>query len=327
MRLTPPLCTEAVTRNDPHLDETEAQIIIDGLENQDLTWEKQYELNVGVNVGFFKRFTVMFDYYNRHHFDLISVIKTSGIGGEPYKAINYADMKSHGIDFTLGATVLNAGKFNWSTNFVYSFNKSEITDLKNLPRIYNLVFQDGGAQQGYPVRGLFSIDFQGLNAETGVPTFIDHDGNLSSNVYLQSLNTQYLKYEGSVDPTFTGGFSNTFSYRNFSFNVFLTYQEWQQDQAQPGFQELLLMISMLCQENFWIDGYCRVMRTTQAIPSIPDLTNLAGLGDTLSLQCLQLFECTCSGWWFCSRENPFTYHTVFSRAHHWTHAVQQCVDQ
>jgi len=48
----------------PHFDETESQIIIDGLENQDLTWEKQYELNVGLSTGFFNRFTVSFDYYN-----------------------------------------------------------------------------------------------------------------------------------------------------------------------------------------------------------------------------------------------------------------------
>lgn len=263
----------------PHLDETEAQIIIDGLENQDLTWEKQYELNVGVNVGFFKRFTVMFDYYNRRHFDLISVIKTSGIGGEPYKAINYADMKSYGVDFTFGATVLNAGKFNWNTNFVYSFNKSRITDLKNLPRIYNLVFQDGGAQQGYPVRGLFSIDFQGLNPETGIPTFIDHDGNLSSNVYLQSLNTQYLKYEGSVDPTFTGGFSNTFTYGNFALNVFLTYQGGNKIRLNPVFKNSYSDLDAMPREflDRWVlpgdENYTN-------IPSIPDLTNLAGLGDT-----------------------------------------------
>lgn len=263
----------------PHLDETEAQIIIDGLENADLTWEKQYELNIGMNVGVFKRFTMMFDYYDRNHFDLISVIKTSGIGGEPYKAINYADMKSHGIDFTFGAAVINKGKFNWNTNFVYSQNKTRITNLKNLPRIYNLVFQDGGAQQGYPVRGLFSIDFQGLNPQTGVPTFIDHDGNLSSNVYLQSLNTQYLKYEGPVDPTFTGGFSNTFTYGNFSLNVFLTYQGGNKIRLNPAFKSSYSDLDAMPREflDRWvIPGD----ENHTSVPSIPDLTNLAGLGET-----------------------------------------------
>ncbi len=34
----------------------------------------------------------------------------------------------------------------------------------------------------------------------------------------------YLKYEGPVDPTVTGGFQNTFRYKNFSLGVFFTYQ-------------------------------------------------------------------------------------------------------
>jgi TonB-linked SusC/RagA family outer membrane protein len=267
------------TTQRPHLDETEAQIIIDGLENQDLTWEKQYELNLGISTGFFKKVTVMFDYYKRDHFDLISVIKTSGIGGEPYKAINYADMKSHGVDLTIGATLYNRGKLNWTTNYVFSYNKSRITDLKNLPRIYNLVFQDGGAQQGYPVRGLFSIDYQGLDPNTGIPKFIDHEGNLTSNVYLQSLNTQYLKYEGPVDPTYTGGLSNTFTYKNISLNVFFTYQGGNKIRLDPTFKSSYSDLDAMPREflDRWVipgdEQYTNV-------PSIPDLNNLAALGET-----------------------------------------------
>jgi TonB-linked SusC/RagA family outer membrane protein len=263
----------------PHFDETESQIIIDGLENQDLTWEKQYELNVGLSTGFFNRFTVAFDYYNRNHFDLISVIKTSGIGGEPYKAINYADMKSHGIDLSIGATVFDRGGLTWTTNFVYSKNKSRITNLKNLPRIYNLVFQDGGAQQGYPVRGLFSIDYKGLNPENGVPTFIDHDGKLGTNVFLQSLNTQYLKYEGPVDPTYTGGFSNTFRYKQLSLNVFFTYQGGNKIRLNPAFKNGYSDLDAMPREflDRWITPGDEKYTD---IPAIADLNVLAGLGST-----------------------------------------------
>jgi hypothetical protein len=267
------------TTQRPHLDETEAQIIIDGLENQDLTWEKQYELNLGLSTGVFRKYTIMFDYYKRNHFDLISVIKTSGIGGEPYKAINYADMKSYGVDLTLGAIILDRGKINWNSNFVFSYNKSKITDLKNLPRIYNLVFQDGGAQQGYPVRGLFSIDYQGLNPDTGVPSFIDHEGNVSSNVYLQSLNTQYLKYEGPVDPTVTGGFSNTIQYKNISLNIFVTYQAGNKIRLNPAFKSSYSDLDAMPREflDRWVvPGDERFTN----VPSIVDLTTLASLGAT-----------------------------------------------
>lgn len=273
-----PVYRSGTTRR-PHLDEKETEILIEGLENRDLTWEKQYELNVGMNAGFLRRFTVAVDFYRRNHFDLISVIKTSGIGGEPYKAINYADMKSRGVDLTLGATVVDRGRFNWATNFVFTYNRNEITNLKNLPRIYNLVFQDGGAQQGYPVRGLFSIQFDGLDPATGVPNFIDHDGNAGTNVFLQSLNTQYLKYEGPVDPTVTGGFSNTFRYRNFSLNIFLTYQGGNKIRLNPAFKNAYTDLDAMPREflDRWLvpgdEHYTDV-------PAIPDLATLASLGAT-----------------------------------------------
>lgn len=265
--------------NRPHLDETEAQIIIEALENQDLTWEKQYELNLGMSVGFLNKFTATFDYYRRNHFDLISVIKTSGIGGEPYKAINYADMKSHGIDLSLGTNIGLNGPLQWNTNFVFSYNKSEITNLKNRPRIYNLVFQNGGAQQGYPVRGLFSIQFNELDPKTGVPTFIDHDGNASSNVFLQSLNTQYLKYEGPVDPTVTGGFSNTFRYKQISLNVFLTYQAGNKIRLDPAFKNGYSDLDAMPRE-FYDRWLIPGDEQHTSVPSIPDLPTLASLGAT-----------------------------------------------
>ena len=36
-------------------------------------------------------------------------------------------------------------------------------------------------------------------------------------------NLDFLKYEGPVDPTITGGFGNTFDWNGFHMNVFMTY--------------------------------------------------------------------------------------------------------
>lgn len=82
----------------------------------------------------------------------------------------------------------------------------------------------GGPLQGYPVRSLFSMDFKGLNNE-GLPTFINEKGELTvSDIDFQSSELSHLVYEGSIDPTITGGFGNTFKYKNWNLNVFLTYQ-------------------------------------------------------------------------------------------------------
>jgi hypothetical protein len=261
----------------PYLNESESLIGIESLENSDLTWEKQYETNIGFNTGFFNKLTLTLDYYNRRQFDLISIIKTSGIGGEPYKAINYADMKSNGVDLSIGATVYDRTNWSWNTNFIFSYNKSEITNLKNEPRIFNLVFPDGGAMEGYPVRGLFSIDYQGLNGDTGMPVFINHDGKLSSDVFLQSLNTQYLKYEGSVDPTVTGGLSNTFKYKNLVLNLFVTYQAGNKIRLDPVFRTTYSDLDAMPREflDRWVLPGDEQLTN---VPSILDRTQLSQLG-------------------------------------------------
>ena len=57
-----------------------------------------------------------------------------------------------------------------------------------------------------------------------------------NNVYLQDQNTSYLVYEGPVDPTITGGFSNSFSYKDFTLNVFITYQAGNKIRLYPAFK-------------------------------------------------------------------------------------------
>ena len=207
----------------PNLSEVEPRIVLDALENAELTWEKQYETNLGFELGLFNQLNLTVDYYQRKGFDLIGAIRTSGIGGEDTKLANYADMKSHGIEVSLGGTPIKTADFSLNSNFTFAYNTNKITNYKALPRIFDLIIPEGGAKKDGAFRGLYSINFQKLNG-LGTPQFINEDGKSSGNVYLQSPNTDYLIYEGPVDPPYTGGWSNTFNYKKFSFNFFVSYQ-------------------------------------------------------------------------------------------------------
>lgn len=221
----------------PYISEQESQMYIDGLENSELTWEKQYETNVGMDLGLFRnRINLSVDAYQRKGFDLIAYIKTSGIGGEFWKYANYADMESHGIEFTLTTHNVKSDDFKWKTNVTFAYNKNEITKLKSFQNIYNLVKDVGGPLEGYPVRSLFSVQYKGLNAE-GLPTFINEDGVLTvSDLDFQSTKIDHLKYEGSIDPKVTGGFGNMFTYKNWKLNVFMTYQFGNKVRLRPQFK-------------------------------------------------------------------------------------------
>ncbi|KAA5544195.1 SusC/RagA family TonB-linked outer membrane protein [Adhaeribacter rhizoryzae] len=221
----------------PYLTEVESMIYIQNLENSELTWEKQYETNVGVDAGLFnEKLTATVDAYLRNAFDLIGPIRTSGIGGEEIKVANYADMQSYGLEVALGAGIINTKDLGVRTQLTAGYNKGKITNLANNPDIWSLVIPEGGPKEGYPYRGLFSIDYQGLDPETGMPRFINEEGETSGNVYLQSDDTQYLKYEGPVDPLLNGGWFNSVRYKNFSLSALVTYSGGNKIRLTPAFR-------------------------------------------------------------------------------------------
>ena len=219
----------------PYQSEIEPYMYIDELENSELTWEKLYEANVGLDIGFLNnRISLETDFYKRSSFDLIAQIQTSGIGGEAWKFANYADMESKGVEFSLGTKNIRMSNFSWETNITFAYNENEITNLKSKPRIYDLIKAEGGPLEGYPVRSLFSIPFEGLD-ESGLPQFTNEDGESVREVFFQGRETEFLKYEGQIDPKVTGGFGNIFKYKNLRLNVFMTYQFGNVIRLYPSF--------------------------------------------------------------------------------------------
>ncbi len=203
-------------------------LYLSNIANTELTYEKKHEFDVGIDLGFYhNRINLVFDWYKRNNYDLIGGVYTEGVGGITHKYANVAEMKSHGVEFTLSTRNIEAvkpGDFEWSTDFTFAYAKNKITKLVSRSRIIDLVPGTGFALQGYPVRAIFSIPFAGLNDE-GLPTFYDENGDITvGGIYFQQFdNLDFLKYEGPVDPLYTGGFGNNFSWKGFHLNVFLTY--------------------------------------------------------------------------------------------------------
>lgn len=254
----------------PSLSEIESSLGIEYLQNSELTWEKMYEGNLGLDMAFFKnRLTVTIDAYKRSSYDLIGNIRTSGIGGEVIKIANYADMSSKGIEGSIGATVIKNTSFSWNTMFNFGYNKGKITNLVGEPTIFGLIGADGGPQLGYPSRGLFSIDFQKINEENGIPSFINENGELSEEVYLQAKDVQYLKYEGPVDPLFNGGFYNSFAYKGFTASVLFTFSAGNKVRLNPAYKNSYTDLDAM--PNDFLNRF--VIYKDNGTPSIADARN------------------------------------------------------
>ncbi len=212
----------------PFASVKETQLYISQLANADLTYEKKHEFNFGIDAGFLNnRINVNFDAYSRRNYDLIGIATTSGVGGEIQKYGNIATMKSSGVELSLSTTNIKTPDFTWTTSFIYSHTKNEVTSLKTTTRAYELVTGSGFAMEGYPVRGLFSFQYSGLS-EDGIPQVVNTDGEVTTtNINFQEYDNDKLRknlvYSGNVDPTDVGSFGNIFKYKNLTLNVFITY--------------------------------------------------------------------------------------------------------
>jgi TonB-linked SusC/RagA family outer membrane protein len=265
-----------ITRR-PFADEKESAIALSSLENTELTWEKLYSGNLGLDLGLFaNRINLTVDGYIRNSFDLIDDIKTSGIGGQIYKVANYADMQSYGVDFSIDGVLFKNKDWDFRSRITVGYSNTHITNVDNSPGIFDLVKAEGANVKGRPVRSLFSIDYDALDPKTGVPIFVNENGEVSSDVYLQDQNVSYLKYEGPVDPPVTGGFNNTLSYKNLTLNVFLTYQYGNKIRLNPLYRGTFTDLDALPKE--FLDRW--------VMPGDEQITDVAKISDKLQQQYL-----------------------------------------
>lgn len=256
----------------PYESEREGKISISGLENSELTWEKMHEVNAGLDIGLLNnRVDFRVDYYSRKIFDLIGSVRTSGIGGQFTKTANYADMKSGGYEIELGGYPLrNSDGLTWRSQFTYAFNKAEITSMDVTRNVWELVQAEGGAVLSGPHRGLYSLNFEKLNADRGYPTYTGLDGTPGTTYFwLQDDETDYLVYEGPVDPTINGGFYNRFEYKGVSLSFLLKFGFGNKVRLQPSYSAVYSDLYNVSKDliNRWIyrgDEYLTV------IPSILD---------------------------------------------------------
>ena len=233
---TLPVLRSRITSRRFRFTDRELGIKIQDLQNDDLTWEKQFETNMGLDVGLWKgRIHLTADVYRRNGFDLFDYVTTSGVGGKKIQLINNADMVTEGIEVSLRTTNVKSGDFQWTSTLNGSIFKQQITRITNKPTLLDAVDDTGANLVGYPRNSLFSIRFGGLD-DKGLPTFkipkeAEQDpGEVNFEDQGLTLKTPaeraqgvaaYLKYEGPTDPNQSISLQNTFSYKNWSLGIFI----------------------------------------------------------------------------------------------------------
>ncbi|QTE24108.1 SusC/RagA family TonB-linked outer membrane protein [Polaribacter cellanae] len=239
-----------------NLRDRENFLDIEALPNLDLTWEKQYELNIGFDLGLNNNaIQLSADYFKRDIFDNIDFIRTSGVGGQFIKEGNNSTMDIHGFELNLNTRNISTDDFSWSTNFNASYVNQKITDLQSQTNAFDLIDATGSNIVGFAPQSIFSFKFAGLN-NRGYPTY--DLGDLDPIKGLDFQETQnlatLLKHEGSVIPNIQGGFTNNFRYKNWNLNVLITGAGGNKIRLNPVFSSTYNDLSVFTKDfkNRWI---------------------------------------------------------------------------
>lgn len=261
--------------------ETGLQIV--ELENGDLTYEKKHEINIGIDLGFLdNRINAELAWYKRDNFDLIGAVLTQGVGGETRRNANFASMNSHGFEASLSTRNIVTKDFKWTTDFIFGYSKTKITDLKSQTYLFDLI-TGYGQREGYEWGSIFSIPFLGLD-EDGFPTYqwngkVIDKSNYGSINFQQVEDVDFLKYEGPKDPTITGSFGNIFSYKNFRLNVFITYSAGNKVRLDPQFASAYNDLDATPKDfkNRWMLHGDERVTNVPVIPSLRDHNKFSNL--------------------------------------------------
>ena len=221
---------------------------ISNMANEKLKWETTEQYNVGIDLGFFDdRLKVTADWYDKVTRDLLLYALLPASAGYEQGMLNIGSIRNRGFEFTLETVNIKTRNFQWSTSFNIAFNRNRILGLvDNQSSLQTSVSWETKfnsqfpyiSQVGKPTGMMYGFIYEG----TYKPEDFNEDGSLRDGIPAYKGNTMQpgdIKYrdmngDGKIDdydrtiigcgqPLHTGGFNNSFNWKNFDLNIFFSW--------------------------------------------------------------------------------------------------------
>ncbi len=230
--------------------------------NLKLGWEKTYSLNIGLDFGLYNgRIDGTFEWYDQDTKHLIydRDLPFSSGGFGPKKAYtlgaNIATMSNKGIELTLNTRNIQTKDFQWNSTIIFSRNWNKITSLDlgsgqsadDLITAGLFIGEPRDVHYSYKKIGIWQI---ADTADAAVFGLEPGDVKIASSLTKESDGLWYKTIEGSdgndsiayytadnpyainasddrlilgqEKPKWITGFNNTFTYKGFDLNIFIT---------------------------------------------------------------------------------------------------------
>ncbi|MBC9909156.1 SusC/RagA family TonB-linked outer membrane protein [Chitinophaga varians] len=191
--------------------------------NRKLSWESVKVINVGIDFALFNnRVNGSIEGYNKTTVDLLSFLPANPFTGFNQITGNLGKANNKGIEITLNSEIIRTKNFRWTTRWVFGYNKNKLVSWGTNPPMYNTVaFKLSSARlAGYSLSSLFAYKYAGLDS-LGDPQIKLANNKVTKNPNIATGDD--LVYMGVTQPKFSGGLTNTFSYKGLSLSANLIY--------------------------------------------------------------------------------------------------------
>lgn len=191
--------------------------------NNSLTWEKNNNYDVGVEVRLFERITGSFAYFHRKTYDLLQNVPLSYTTGHSSQDRNVGSMINKGIEVELGVDIFKTRNFNWNVSANVGTVENEVTELALNPNGDPITVDSGlrRTELGHPVFEWYMKKYAGVDPATGSPIWYINgvSGEVTSN-----YTDAGLAFQGkSALPTFSGGLSTHLDFKGFFLNATVNF--------------------------------------------------------------------------------------------------------
>lgn len=193
--------------------------------NGALTWEKQSDLDLGIDYSILNnRISGSVTYFAKKSKGLLfnrPLAPSSGLNGVND---NIGKLENTGIEVDLSTINVKSKDFQWSTSINFTHIKNEITELPQTTLAGSNFSQ---LLVGQSLFNFYIRDYAGVDPVDGRPMWYldqtDAAGNVTGQTTTKTWSAATRYYKGTSLPNATGGITNTFRYKSFDLSVLAAF--------------------------------------------------------------------------------------------------------
>ncbi len=200
--------------------------------NPDLSWERNKQVDVGLDFRLWDRVYGSFDWYNRRTHDLIWSRPTPASTGLTSRLENVGVLQNSGFEFDITVDLIKSRNVYWNIGINGAFAQNKLIEF---PEELGNAALGGDYVSGAFLRGkgksyynLYLFDYAGVDPETGGELYWKNTTDSEGNVTGRELTSNFAEanqYEmGDALPDMTGGLRTTFRWKGLDLNIQTAFQ-------------------------------------------------------------------------------------------------------